>query len=65
MEVLSAHLKSIRVPCAQDFVYKDECVYSYDTPVCVQEFSILYFPNTIIKQQKLLLIKCVNTKKTC
>lgn len=33
MEVLSAHLKNIRVPCAQDNVYKDECVYSYDTPV--------------------------------
>lgn len=33
MEVLSAHLKNIRVPCGQDNVYKDECVYSYDTPV--------------------------------
>lgn len=33
MEVLSAHLKNIRVPCGTDNVYKDECVYSYDTPV--------------------------------
>lgn len=34
MEVLSGHLKNIRVPCGNDNVYKDECVYSYDTPVC-------------------------------
>lgn len=33
MEVLSGHLKNIKVPCGQDNVYKDECVYSYDTPV--------------------------------
>ncbi|XP_055311521.1 ubiquitin carboxyl-terminal hydrolase 5 [Sitodiplosis mosellana] len=32
MEVLSAHLKNIRVPCGNDNVFKDECVYSYDTP---------------------------------
>lgn len=41
MEVLSAHLKSIRVPCAQDNVYKDECVYSYDTPVSCSDIRCL------------------------
>lgn len=41
MEVLSGHLKNIRVPCGQDNVYKDECVYSYDTPVSLR-YSFFY-----------------------
>lgn len=36
MDLLSAQLKNIRVPCGQDNVYKDECVYSYDTPVSIK-----------------------------
>lgn len=40
MESLSGHLKSIKVPCAQDNVYKDECVYSYDTPVSNLPFRV-------------------------
>lgn len=35
MDLLGAHLKNIRVPCSQDNVYKDECVYSFDTPVSI------------------------------
>lgn len=33
MENLRKHLSQIRVPDNQSHVYKDECVYSYDTPV--------------------------------
>lgn len=33
MENLSKYLTQIRVPDNQSHVYKDECVYSYDTPV--------------------------------
>ncbi|XP_051174757.1 ubiquitin carboxyl-terminal hydrolase 5 [Leptopilina boulardi] len=32
MEELSKHLKKIKVPEGSDKVYKDECVYSFDTP---------------------------------
>ncbi|KAJ8922243.1 hypothetical protein NQ315_004180 [Exocentrus adspersus] len=32
MELLAAHLKSIRIPSATDKVYKDECVFSFDNP---------------------------------
>lgn len=32
MEELSQHLKNIKVPEVTDKVYKDECVYSFDTP---------------------------------
>lgn len=32
MEELSQHLKKIKVPERSDKVYKDECVYSFDTP---------------------------------
>ena len=31
--ILQPHLRSIRVPCAGDKVFKDECVFSFDTPV--------------------------------
>lgn len=41
MEYLCKHLKSIKIPCPQDNVYKDECVYSYDTPVGMKLISFL------------------------
>ncbi|XP_044727778.1 ubiquitin carboxyl-terminal hydrolase 5 isoform X3 [Chrysoperla carnea] len=31
-EVFSQHLSKLRIPGAHDKVYKDECVYSFDTP---------------------------------
>lgn len=39
MDQLGVHLKNIRVPTIRDNVYKDECVYSYDTPV---SYNIVY-----------------------
>lgn len=32
MEALSKHLSKIRVPCDNQAIYKDECMYSYDNP---------------------------------
>uniref|UniRef100_A0A034W439 Ubiquitin carboxyl-terminal hydrolase n=1 Tax=Bactrocera dorsalis TaxID=27457 RepID=A0A034W439_BACDO len=32
MEVIQKHLSKIRVPCDNTPIYKDECVYSFDTP---------------------------------
>lgn len=32
MEALYKHLSKIRVPCDNQPIYKDECVYSYDNP---------------------------------
>lgn len=32
MEALCKHLSKIRVPCDNQAIYKDECVYSYDNP---------------------------------
>ncbi|CAH1967879.1 unnamed protein product [Acanthoscelides obtectus] len=32
MELLSKHLKDIKVPTANSKVYKDECVFSFDNP---------------------------------
>lgn len=32
-QALLNHLDEIKVPSPSDKVYKDECVYSYDTPV--------------------------------
>lgn len=45
MEYLGKHLKSIKVPCAQDNVYKDECVYSYDTPVSPNQVNFFICEN--------------------
>lgn len=33
MELFQAHMSKVRVPSTYDSVYKDECVYSFDTPV--------------------------------
>ncbi|KFB47436.1 AGAP012248-PA-like protein [Anopheles sinensis] len=32
METLQKHLGQVKVPCASDNVYKEECVYSFDNP---------------------------------
>lgn len=32
MEAVCKHLSKIRVPCDNQPIYKDECVYSYDNP---------------------------------
>lgn len=42
MEELSQHLKNIKVPEVTDKVYKDECVYSFDTPVSVNLFFLTF-----------------------
>lgn len=33
MDMFSKLLAQINVPCANDNVYKEECVYSFDNPV--------------------------------
>jgi len=33
VEILDSQLKQIRVPSERDSVYKDECIFSFDTPV--------------------------------
>jgi hypothetical protein len=33
MDVIAANLDRIRTPGANDKVYKDECFYSFDSPV--------------------------------
>lgn len=33
MDILSKHLNAIRVPNNYDNIYRDECVYSFDTPL--------------------------------
>ncbi|XP_060519311.1 ubiquitin carboxyl-terminal hydrolase 5 [Cylas formicarius] len=32
MELLTQHLKNVKIPSQQDKVYKDECVFSFDNP---------------------------------
>lgn len=34
-ELLQPHLSKIRIPGPSDRIYKDECVFSFDTPVSV------------------------------
>lgn len=41
MEVLQPHLKNIKIPTQHDKVYKDECVYSFDNPVCIENKVII------------------------
>lgn len=36
MEVLQQNVKNIKIPTQLDKVYKDECVYSFDNPVCLR-----------------------------
>ena len=33
-ELLTQHLSLIRIPSAHDKVYKDECAFCFDSPVC-------------------------------
>jgi hypothetical protein len=33
IELLTRHLKSIKIPGNSQKIYKDECVFSFDTPV--------------------------------
>ena len=35
-DLLQPHLRSIRVPNAGDKVFKDECAFSFDTPVIIE-----------------------------
>lgn len=39
MELLQLHLQRIKVPTQHDKVHKDECVYSFDNPVCTKNFG--------------------------
>lgn len=41
MEVLSEKLGQIKVPTANDNIYSEECVFSYDTPVKLRVFMKL------------------------
>lgn len=42
MDQLGPHLNKIKVPGPHDKVYKDECVYSFDSPVNLQ--PLLHLP---------------------
>lgn len=42
------HLSNIRVPQKNDKIYKDECVYSFDTPVRCHEDLIIRENDTMI-----------------
>lgn len=33
MEILNEFVRQIKVPTANDNIYSEECVFSYDTPV--------------------------------
>ena len=44
-ELLQPFLRSIRVPNAGDKVFKDECIYSFDSPV--SDFFLLILLRTI------------------
>lgn len=35
-ELLKSYIDEIRIPESNDRIYKDECVYSFDNPVCFQ-----------------------------
>ena len=40
MEILQQkNLNGVRTPLGGDKVYKDECIYSFDTPVSVSVFQ--------------------------
>lgn len=36
MELLTPYLENIKIPTANNKVYKDECVFSFDNPVSIQ-----------------------------
>lgn len=42
-ECLNVHLSRIRLPTANDKIYKDECIYSFDCPVCVHWFYFTFW----------------------
>ena len=44
-ELLQPFLRSIRVPNAGDKVFKDECIFSFDSPV--SDFFLLILLRTI------------------
>ena len=33
IELLTLHLNNIKIPTSSQKIYKDECVFSFDTPV--------------------------------
>ena len=43
--VLQADASSVRVPRGGDRVYKDECVYSFQTPVSLADVMVTYCKN--------------------
>lgn len=45
MDILSQHLRNIKVPTSSDKVYKDECVYSFDTPVRDDSSKLIFLTN--------------------
>ena len=42
-ELLKPHFQSVRIPQHGDKVFKDECAFSFDTPVISISFSNLVF----------------------
>lgn len=36
MELLEPLLHHVKIPISSDKVYKDECVFSFDNPVCIK-----------------------------
>lgn len=48
-DLLNTHLSNINVPLAGSKVYKDECVYSFDSPVNKLFYELLYIFSCILK----------------
>lgn len=43
LKALAQHIKSVRIPEPGDKIYKEECVYSFDTPVsCLSSPDVCY-----------------------
>lgn len=50
--VLQANLSSVHAPLGGDRVYKDECIYSYQTPVRMHDVMLsLLLPSTWCDQR--------------
>ena len=41
MEIVRANVKNVRIPKTGDLIYKDECIFSFDTPVRIHVMYLI------------------------
>ena len=65
LDLVRSHADKAKIPLGGNRVYKDECVYSFDTPVCLRASSIFYACDEKHFPFNILTLSSRNRKMVC